>query len=41
VRRSLSLGDLARLFEPLGYQGAAQTFIDRIVGSLHARPGKR
>jgi 3-carboxy-cis,cis-muconate cycloisomerase len=41
VKLSLSLGDLAKLFEPMGYQGAAQTFIDRIVGSLHARPGKR
>jgi 3-carboxy-cis,cis-muconate cycloisomerase len=41
VKRNLSLGELARLFEPLGYQGAAQTFIDRIIGSLHARSGKR
>jgi 3-carboxy-cis,cis-muconate cycloisomerase len=37
----LSVGELARLFEPMGYQGVAQTFIDRIVGSLHGRTGKR
>jgi 3-carboxy-cis,cis-muconate cycloisomerase len=41
VKLSLSVGELARLFEPMGYQGAAQTFIDRIIGSLHARTGKR
>jgi 3-carboxy-cis,cis-muconate cycloisomerase len=41
VKLSLSVGELAKLFEPMGYQGAAQTFIDRIVGSLHARTGKR
>jgi 3-carboxy-cis,cis-muconate cycloisomerase len=37
----LSVGELAKLFEPMGYQGAAHTFIDRIVGALHARAGKR
>jgi 3-carboxy-cis,cis-muconate cycloisomerase len=41
VKLSLTVGELAKLFEPMGYQGAAQTFIDRIVGSLHARTGKR
>ena len=41
VTLSLSVGELARLFEPMGYQGAAQTFIDRIVGSLQGRGGKR
>jgi 3-carboxy-cis,cis-muconate cycloisomerase len=41
VTLSLSIGELARLFEPMGYQGAAQTFIDRIVGPLHGRTGKR
>ena len=25
---------LGRLFEPMSYQGAAQTFIDRLVGTL-------
>jgi len=41
VTLSLSVGELAKLFEPMGYQGAAQTFIDRIVGSLQGRSGKR
>ena len=41
VKPHLSVGELARLFEPMGYQGSAQTFIDRIVGSLQLRPGKR
>jgi 3-carboxy-cis,cis-muconate cycloisomerase len=41
VKLSLSVGELARLFEPMGYQGAAQTFIDRIVGSLQGRAGRR
>jgi 3-carboxy-cis,cis-muconate cycloisomerase len=41
VKKHLSIGELARLFEPMGYQGAAQTFIDRIVGSLQLRGSKR
>jgi hypothetical protein len=41
VNLSVSVGELARLFEPMGYQGAAQTFIDRIVGSLQGRAGRR
>jgi len=41
VTLSLSVGELAKLFEPMGYQGAAQTLIDRIVGSLQGRGGKR
>jgi 3-carboxy-cis,cis-muconate cycloisomerase len=41
VKPHLSIGELAKLFEPLGYQGVAQTFIDRIVGALQVRPGKR
>jgi 3-carboxy-cis,cis-muconate cycloisomerase len=36
VRQNLSASELARLFEPTGYQGVAQTFIDRIIGSLQA-----
>jgi 3-carboxy-cis,cis-muconate cycloisomerase len=32
---------LGRLFEPMSYQGSAQTFIDRLVGSLRAGTGKR
>jgi 3-carboxy-cis,cis-muconate cycloisomerase len=41
VKPHLSVGELARLFEPMNYPGSAQTFIDRIVGSLQLRPGKR
>jgi 3-carboxy-cis,cis-muconate cycloisomerase len=41
VKLSLSVGELAKLFEPMTYQGAAQTLIDRIVGSLQGRGGKR
>ena len=37
----LGIGDLAELFEPMAYQGSAQTFIDRIVGSLQLRTSKR
>ena len=33
-------GELARVFELMSYQGVAQTFIDRIVGSL-ARGARR
>jgi 3-carboxy-cis,cis-muconate cycloisomerase len=32
---------LGRLFEPMSYQGAAQTFVDRIVSTLRAGTGKR
>jgi 3-carboxy-cis,cis-muconate cycloisomerase len=32
---------LGRLFEPMSYQGAAQTFIDRLVGTLRSTVGKR
>jgi 3-carboxy-cis,cis-muconate cycloisomerase len=41
VRQQLTPGELAKLFDPVAYQGAAQTFIDRIVGSLQARDVKR
>jgi len=41
VASTLSLGEVAKLFEPLSYQGVAQTFIDRIVGALQTRPGRR
>jgi 3-carboxy-cis,cis-muconate cycloisomerase len=37
----LSIGELAKLFEPMAYQGVAQTFIERMIGSLGARAGKR
>jgi 3-carboxy-cis,cis-muconate cycloisomerase len=32
---------LARLFEPMSHQGTAQTFIDRLVGTLRTGAGKR
>jgi 3-carboxy-cis,cis-muconate cycloisomerase len=41
VRLSMTVGELARLFEPMAYQGVAQTLIDRIIGSLQGRGGKR
>jgi 3-carboxy-cis,cis-muconate cycloisomerase len=41
IKLHLSVGELARLFEPMGYQGAAQTLIDRIIGSLQGRISKR
>jgi hypothetical protein len=40
VTKRLTPGELAKLFEPMAYQGAAQIFIDRLVGSLPGR-GKR
>jgi 3-carboxy-cis,cis-muconate cycloisomerase len=41
VKRCLSIGELAKLFEPMAYQGVAQTLIERIVVSLQGRGGKR
>ena len=41
VTAQLTPGELARLFELMGYQGAAQTFIDRQIGSLQSRAIKR
>ena len=40
VKENLSVDELAMLFEPMRYQGVAQTFIDRIVGSLQGAPGQ-
>ena len=37
----MTQGELARLFELMGYQGVAQTFIDRQIASVSARPTKR
>jgi 3-carboxy-cis,cis-muconate cycloisomerase len=34
VTQHLSASELAKLFEPMSYHGVAQTFIDRMVGSL-------
>jgi 3-carboxy-cis,cis-muconate cycloisomerase len=41
ITAQLTPGELARLFELMGYQGAAQTFIDRQIGSLQGRTAKR
>jgi 3-carboxy-cis,cis-muconate cycloisomerase len=41
VGAQITVGELARLFELMGYQGAAQTFIDRQIGSLQGRAPKR
>jgi 3-carboxy-cis,cis-muconate cycloisomerase len=41
VKLNLTVGELATLFEPMAYQGVAQSLIDRIVGSLQLRGGKR
>jgi 3-carboxy-cis,cis-muconate cycloisomerase len=41
VKLNLTVGELATLFEPMAYQGVAQTLIDRIVGALQLRAGKR
>jgi 3-carboxy-cis,cis-muconate cycloisomerase len=41
VGAQLSAGEIAKLFEPMAYQGVAQTFIDRLVASTKARVRKR
>jgi 3-carboxy-cis,cis-muconate cycloisomerase len=41
VGSHITVGELARLFELMGYQGSAQTFIDRQIGSLQSRGPKR
>jgi 3-carboxy-cis,cis-muconate cycloisomerase len=41
VSANLSGPTLGRLFDPMCYQGAAQTFIDRLIGSLKSGAGKR
>jgi 3-carboxy-cis,cis-muconate cycloisomerase len=41
VTEHLSGPVLGRLFEPMSHQGAAQTFIDRLVGTLKAGASKR
>ncbi len=37
VKRVLQAGEIARLFMPTSYQGAAQTFIDRLAASAGGR----
>ena len=41
VTTHMTPGELARLFELMGYQGVAQTFIDRLISSVGSRPLKR
>jgi 3-carboxy-cis,cis-muconate cycloisomerase len=41
VTAQLSAADIAKLFEPMAYQGAAQTFIDRLVASIKGRGNPR
>jgi len=37
----MNLGEIARLFEPLSYQGVAQAFIERLVASAQSRVRRR
>src|SRR5258708_27789510 len=41
VTAHLSGPALGRLFEPMSYQGTAQTFVDRVVAMLKAGGGQR
>src|SRR5262245_13349645 len=41
VTAHMTPGELARLFELMGYQGVAQTYIDRLIASLGSRTPKR
>jgi 3-carboxy-cis,cis-muconate cycloisomerase len=41
VTAHMTPGELARLFELMSYQGVAQTYIDRLIGSLGSRAPKR
>ena len=41
VTAHMTPGELARLFELMSYQGVAQTYIDRLIGSLGSRMTKR
>ena len=41
VKKFFTVGELAKLFEAMAYQGVAQTFFDRIVGQLQGRAAKR
>jgi 3-carboxy-cis,cis-muconate cycloisomerase len=41
VTAHMTPGELARLFELMGYQGVAQTYIDRLIASASARTSKR
>jgi 3-carboxy-cis,cis-muconate cycloisomerase len=41
VTTHLNTVELGRLFEPTVYQGAAQTFVDRLIASIPSRAPKR
>ncbi|MPZ39538.1 MAG: 3-carboxy-cis,cis-muconate cycloisomerase [Rhizobiales bacterium] len=41
VAAHMTPGELARLFEVMGHQGVAQTYIDRLIASVGARMPKR
>jgi len=41
VTAQLGASEIAKLFEPMAYQGVAQTFIDRLVASMKGRGSKR
>ena len=41
VTAQLSAGEVARMFEPMGYVGAAQAFIERLAASASAGRGTR
>jgi 3-carboxy-cis,cis-muconate cycloisomerase len=41
VTTHMTPGELARLFELMSYQGVAQSYIDRLIGSVGSRPPKR
>jgi 3-carboxy-cis,cis-muconate cycloisomerase len=41
VTAHLKPGDIAKLFDPTGYQGVAQAFIDRLLASISERGSKR
>jgi len=41
VTLMMTPGELAKLFEPLSYQGVAQTFIERLVASAQSRVPRR
>jgi len=38
VTSQMTPSELERLFEPMGYQGVAQSFIDRLIASVGTRP---
>jgi 3-carboxy-cis,cis-muconate cycloisomerase len=41
VTAQLSAAEIAKLFQPIAYQGAAQTFIDQLIASIKGRGNKR